>query len=359
MRQGIGRVHLSGRVGALLGLLIGLTGWAGASAPVASAQSCPVPLRVQGADRFATALDAWLADADGPPPTKAIVLTTGLNFPDGLAGSYLAGLLSPRAAILLTNPDSLPTSVFDAIQANGVTRVVILGTQDAVGQGVEDQLAALPGVLVTRVGGATRYDTMEQIDTMYGASVVGTDATGEPTAIVADGLNFPDELSAGPLAFARHFPIVLSDPSGLTTQAREVLVADHIGHVIIAGGTAAVSQAVSDQIQAMGITIDREAGSDRSVTSADLAIDEINNYGFSKSHFGIATGTNFPDALAAGPYEGFSASALTLTVGGNDAGSAFLPFRSDLTSSTAYDIFGESDVVPNSVTESLCTPAGP
>ena len=54
---------------------------------------------------------------------------------------------------------------------------------------------------------------------------------------------FPDALAAGPLAYARALPLVLTDPGALSPQAAQTLVDLGIQQVVIAGGPTAVSPA--------------------------------------------------------------------------------------------------------------------
>ncbi len=98
------------------------------------------------------------------------MLATGSNFPDALAGNYLAGQLS--APILLTtstitDPNYAKVTAALALLLPGTTkRVYILGGTAAVGADVATDLTA-KGYTVTRIGGATRYDTAQLVDTQY------------------------------------------------------------------------------------------------------------------------------------------------------------------------------------------------
>ena len=49
---------------------------------------------------------------------------------------------------------------------------------------------------------------------------------GVPTAMIARGDDFPDALSAGPLAVAAHLPLILTNPDSLHPSAVEALRAD-------------------------------------------------------------------------------------------------------------------------------------
>src|SRR6185437_3403014 len=106
------------------------------------------------------------------------------------------------------------------------------------------------GYTVTRLGGADRYATAKLVAEQSGLTAAGSIA-GVKTAIVATGQNFPDALSAGPIAYAKNLPIILTTPASLSTTASATLTDLGIKNVIIAGSTAAVSQADEDAIKAL------------------------------------------------------------------------------------------------------------
>jgi hypothetical protein len=72
-----------------------------------------------------------------------------------------------------------------------------------------------------------------------------------------------------------------------------------------------VSRSVRDGLEAPGLTVTRIAGADRYSTSRAVA-DHGLTEGLSRAQAGFATGTSFPDALAAGPALGMSSPAAVL-----------------------------------------------
>lgn len=162
---------------------------------------------------------------------------------------------------------------------------------------------ATASVTTARLAGQNRYGT---------AQAVATDAAmGTPTgAIVATGQNFPDALAASTLAGANGpQPIVLTEGNAYTAEAKAALGALKAKFaglaVTIVGGTAAVSTDVESAIRADGYTVTRVGGTDR-YDSANLIARAANARQASGSVGGLktaifATGSNFPDALAAGP----------------------------------------------------------
>ncbi len=106
---------------------------------------------VAGANRIETAIQASqkaYPDELDPFGRQTVVIATSVNWPDALGGAALASTV--EGPILLTPPDSLPTSVRDEIVRLRAARAIILGGTGAVSQHVEDQLnAMLPIVMLS------------------------------------------------------------------------------------------------------------------------------------------------------------------------------------------------------------------
>ncbi|MGH9127796.1 MAG: cell wall-binding repeat-containing protein [Acidimicrobiales bacterium] len=291
--------------------------------------------RQGGANRYATAA-AIAADTFGTS-APTVILTTGASFPDALAAAYLAGTKAGGAPILLTDRSTLSAEASAALTSLHATHVVIVGGTAAVSTSIQTALAA--HYQVSRIAGATRYDTAEAVDTQAGAPV-GTDSSGQPSAILVSGAGFADALSASALAYARHLPIVLTDPHVLSSQARAILSQDHIAHVVQVGGTGAIAASVTQAVKSMGISVDEVAGANRSQTSTLLATDEVSHYGFSDVHLDLASGTDFADALAGGAHAGSEVAPILLTGSGSDPGSVPAWAVGHCSSLSSADIFG-------------------
>lgn len=159
-----------------------------------------------------------------------------------------------------------------------------------------------------RVAGDNRYDTAAQL---------ATDAfpEGATTVILASGEDFPDALAAAALAGDRDAPVLLTRRETLPTETRAAL--DELGpvSVIILGGTAAVDESVETTL-AEDFEVERIGGEDRFETARLAAEAIVGGFGTMPSEDEqqegplpgeplttavLATGFNFPDALAVGP----------------------------------------------------------
>jgi len=286
-----------------------------AAAPSAHANASIACDRLAGATRHGTA--QAIAEAFGTADSVAIARDD--LFPDALAGSYLG------VPILLTNSQSLSSEAGQAIQNVKAKNVTILGGVAAVSTNVENQLkgttssSASGGNLnVNRLGGADRFDTARLIGTNGGAGNVGQ-VGGKNTAIVASGRNFPDALTGGPASYASSLPIFLVEQNSVPAATDQGLTSDAVNNIILLGGTVAVSQAVETQLATHG-TVTRIGGADRTETATKFADFELANLGFANTHFNLARGNDFADALAGGPHAGAEKAPILLANDPNTLG---------------------------------------
>ena len=195
-------------------------------------------LRAAGTDRFATA--ASIAGRAFPDGADEVVLATGAEFADALAGGAAAA--QRGAPVLLVQRDAVPAATRDALAALGATRAVVLGGEAAVAPSVVAELEDL-GLTVERVGGADRYATAAAI-----ADFAHPD--GAAVALLATGERFPDALAAGAAAAALDAPVLLSSPDQLPDSTAARLPAGPGTRTILLGGLAALSSAVEAAVVA-------------------------------------------------------------------------------------------------------------
>lgn len=299
--------HVSRRRAA--GAFAALLAVAGLAAVPARAVEDFTLTRIAGQDRYETAanaaLEAFAAGAD------AAVLARGDAFPDALAGSYLTGVLG--APVLLTETDSLPASTSEALDALGAQTVYLLGGDAAISEAVAEEAAGEgdPPRTVERVAGNNRYATAAAIATGQGESAgqVGAKRAG----FLVSGENFADALASGPIAHAQQLPILLTPRDSLAPETASAIDTLGLEHLVVVGGTAAVSEAVVADAGSDGVTTERVAGANRYATAAAVADWAITEFDTIDSAVDLATGEKFADALAAGPAAGETNRPLILT----------------------------------------------
>lgn len=273
--------------------------------------------RVSGPTRFDTAAQLAL-DGYGEAGAPVAILATGEDFPDALAANYLAGQLDQGEGgpVLLTNSGSLPAVTRGALDTLGVETVLLMGGTSAISAAVEQQLST--DFEVERISGPTRFETAAAV-ARRGTAVGELD--GRRTALLATGVNWPDAMVGGSLAFAGEFPLLLTDKSELHPASAAVLADLQIEQVVILGGSGVVADTVEAQLVESGYTVRRVSGGDRTGTAVEVARLAVNELGFDLTRVNIATGATFPDALTGGPNAGrvFFASPVLLTQHGADA----------------------------------------
>lgn len=267
-------------------------------------------VEIAGGTRYATAAAASQKAFPAGSESEYAVVTTGKNWPDALGGAPLAGAL--KAPLLLTDPDVLSPEVTAEIARLNVQEIYVLGGTKAVSGDVYASLAALVGPGdIKRLAGDDRYATAnriaEEVVTVRGAHYDGT-------AIVVTGKNFPDALAVSPIAAANGWPIFLTEPEALPASVNTAMQSVGANHGYIIGGVGAVSPDIETLLATppfMGFT--RIGEGNRYATAAAVAELGFDGLGMLWSRPAIATGANFPDALAGGVLQGSDYSVMLLT----------------------------------------------
>jgi putative cell wall-binding protein len=270
----------------------------------------PPVLEVAGADRIRTAVEA--SELGFPDGAEYVVIATARNWPDALGGSALAGVLD--GPVLLTEPGGLPVAVLDEIDRLGAENAVILGGTGAVSSAVEAALKATLGDpdAVERIDGLTRYETADKIAERV-IELQGAEYDG--WAFVATGANFPDALAAAPLAAAQGWPLFLVHPTGGILPGTEAAMAE-VEHAVYPRWHRSGQHRGPNQARAMlGGTdaVERLDGLTRYETAVKIASFAVDEAGHTWDRVGIATGADYPDALAGGVLQGKVGSVMLLT----------------------------------------------
>jgi photosystem II stability/assembly factor-like uncharacterized protein/putative cell wall-binding protein len=293
---------------------------AGNAGPASTMLVAPPPRTfdsVEGAGRYDTAVQASRRAFPASGSADTIVLATGANWPDALGGASLAGAYG--GPLLLTKPDVLSGQVLDEARRLNVGRVIILGSTRAVSAAVENALKAATvnghRLTVSRIGGAGRYDTAARIASATVDAMAPTPWPYDGTAFFATGGNFPDALAASPIAAAYAWPILLVQPNSPSTFTEAAITKLGVKKGYMLGSTRAVSTKVEARLKTLlRSTPARLAGTTRYDTGIAIAKFGVGS-GLHWDGVAIATGTNFPDALAGGVMQGKLGSVVLLTPG--------------------------------------------
>ena len=246
--------------------------------------------RLAGAHRCTTSL--MVADAMkqnlGVSKFNAIIIASGNDFADALAGSYLS--TTKNAPIVLAwgkggNYAYLDENNITYIKANLATggTVYILGGTNAVPDLYEN---ALSGYNVKRLGGANRFETnlliLEEAGVPAGSEV-----------LVCTSTNFADSLSAS--ATKKPILLVFNESGKLYGRQPEFLSGLSGCTFTVIGGESAVGNGLQRSISAYGKTT-RLAGANRFETSVQVA----QKYFGTPKNVVLAYAWNYPDGLCGG-----------------------------------------------------------
>ena len=245
--------------------------------------------RISGSGRWDTAIRTAneMKSVQGVSKFSSIIVASGNDFADALAGSYLSNVKG--APILLSwgkggKFDYLDTDNISYIKnnlASGGT-VYILGGTGAVPSSYETLLS---GFHVERLAGTNRYDTNLAILKEAGV------ANGSEI-LVCTGTTFADSLSAA----ATGKPIMLVQEYNGKYYGINSDFLNGKGYTFtIIGGTTAVSDSLATELLKYG-TVERLAGGNRFETSVLVA----ERFFDSPDSVVLAYGWNYPDGLCGG-----------------------------------------------------------
>ena len=292
--------------------------------------------------------------------TRPVILATTAHYQDALSSQYLASYLN--TGTLLTPTAKLSAVTLQALKFEGITQVDVVGGPLVVSTTVIAQLMTTPAyscgggsklttggatrfLTVTRIYGQTAVDTAEAIaesaptshvlaakfltayvgvnatkgngafnDTAGSGSPVPLTSSAVPTAILASTTEFQDAMAASTLSYSqtagKSFPILLTNPLGLSAAAKDAIATLGIKQVILMGGQLAVTNSVVTSLTTLGVEVLRVAGHTYTDTSTQLAMFEESAPGmgldWDTTTVAVARGNGFTDGLVGADVSGKS-----------------------------------------------------
>lgn len=254
------------------------------------------PVRLYGATLYDTPIA--ISKRTFPSTTATVVIASGENFPDALAGSPLATL--KNAPLLLTRKNSLPSAVAKELKRLRPKNILVLGGPIAVSNATVAKLKAYGSV--TRVSGATLYDTSSKIAGNWKSA---------PTVFLATGERFEDAMSLAAVAAGRKAPMLLTARSKVPATTIKQLKRLKPTRVYLAGGPQAISASAEAQVRRAvpNAKVIRYGGATLYDTSSKIA--KAFWTSGSQRQF-IATGSTFPDGLTGAVAAGYNGAPLLL-----------------------------------------------
>lgn len=262
-------------------------------------------LRVAGTNRFDTSVEI---SKQCYGYAETVVLASGMDYPDALAGVPLAQLYN--SPILLTSKDSISNSVLAEISSLHTKRVIILGGTGAVSTKVEQTLLE-KGLETVRISGSNRFETAAKV------AQILSEQKKTDTVFFAYYNGFADALSVSHVAGILGAPVLYVAKDGDIDQATKKYLDSVKGNMkkaYIIGGTGVVSENMRNKIGSyLETNVERISGSNRYATC--IAVNNTFNELLTGSVVCVATGKAFPDALAGGVLAAKTKSPLILADG--------------------------------------------
>lgn len=145
-------------------------------------------------------------------------------------------------------------------------------------------------VIIDRIGGSDRYATAA-------LTSQANYAPGVAVAYVATGSNFPDALAGGVVAARNGAPVLLVGATGVPTATATELARLRPARIVAFGGTGVIGDGVLAALRPYATTgdVSRISGANRYSTAAAIS---ARTFTPGVGVVTIATGANFPDALA-------------------------------------------------------------
>jgi len=206
------------------------------SLPNASAQTVS---RISGLDRFATS--AAISRESFDPGVAAVYISSGTDFPDALSAAPVAGM--QNSPVLLAPYNTLPAVIQTELERLNPAHIYIVGGNGVISDTVKAQLAQFTTgtAAVTRLAGPDRYETSATISRE--SFNPGVDAV-----YISSGTDFPDALSAAPVAGMQNSPLLLVPANNIPGTIQTELERLNPAHIYIVGGNGVVSDNVQTQL---------------------------------------------------------------------------------------------------------------
>ncbi|MEE8603238.1 cell wall-binding repeat-containing protein [Euzebya tangerina] len=265
--------------------------------------------RVGNADPIVTAVEASKIAFSGG--ADAVLVASVEDFADALSAAGLAE--TDNAPLLFSNRDRMPQQTLDEIVRLGAERVILLGGSNAISDEAGQAIRNAGVADVSRAEGANRFATAAAV-----ARTLNSRKSEDLHAYLALGSNpeptraWADAVGVSSLAGFTGRATLLTAPDRLPVETAEVIRELGYERITIIGGTAAISQGVAEEVQALGVFVDRLAGSNRYETSAAVTAALLEE-GAKPGELWVASGGNFADPLIAGPAAAHLGGVMFLT----------------------------------------------
>lgn len=236
-----------------------------------------VTMRISGPGRVETSIEISKFENT---KSKTVILADARNYPDALAASNLT---NGRYSVILVQ-NQLTGAIINEITRLEAQDLIILGGTNSISEDIEKGLADIAGVKnVSRIAGENRYDTCQKI----------FNHAKKKSLVLASGEIFPDALATS--SILDQAGLLLTKKDQLPSEAQAAIKDLNHDSFQIVGGENSIQESLATSIanQYQYASHTRISGNNRYETSAKIGERLVS------STVILASGENFPDALAA------------------------------------------------------------
>lgn len=226
--------------------------------------------------------------------------TSSVTLVDTTSGTRVAGVVTYHAATR--------TVTFSPARELRHNRTYQLGLSSAIQDLSGSRLASWSMRFTVAQASARRHAGADRYASAAALSAASY-APGVPVVYIATGASFPDALAAGPAAARLGGPVLLVERGRIPAVTAAELRRLRPTRIVVAGGASVVASTVVSALNAYAPWVTRQSGADRYATAAAVS---AATFPSRVSVVYIATGGNYPDALAAGPATGLRGGPVLL-----------------------------------------------
>lgn len=266
--------------------------------------------RMSGNDRYKTAIDVSLHTFTN---ATHVVLVDAFSYADAMAAAPLAVAYNAPILLVDTVNQRVTQETFSEMNRLGADYVFIIGGTNVINNTVYSTVT-LAGYHVTRIAGADRYATSNEIALKLKQRQQSLGDQPYDCVVLVNGLKYEDALAASAGAAHYGYPIVYVQQNSIPSSVQSVVNA--AARAFIVGGTSSISESLRTTLRGQGKTVSRldgdVYGSDRYAISVDAA-DTF--FGTSSNRICVVNGEDearFPDALAASVFSAVNGYPLVL-----------------------------------------------
>ena len=275
--------------------------------------------RLAGEHRLATAI---AISERGWSASKNAVIAGGINYPDALTAAPLASILDCPILLTINTEDGLEKEVAKELERLKAENIYIIGGENVVSQKIEKELGA-SGRNIIRLAGTDRYGTAVEVSKKLLELRRSRGLGNFSNIYFCSAESFADSLSISPVAGIECNPVLYAPSAGKSLSQASAEMYDYIKSLgssgmkttTIVGGVYAVSPEAADDIESITGKAPARIDAGMNGTRFDTMLAVCKKYDSLFSQDGsvcVATGLDFPDALAGAPFAAKTKSPIIL-----------------------------------------------